>query len=557
MSCTHFYIVVDISDYGIQSPVNNPELRQALQGYSEAEFIINGFEKGFPLGVKRDYVLKYQNPKPRPSPLPLLNKLRDEVAKGRIIGPFDGKPFNDLFISPLYVIPKPNSDKFRMIFNLSHPVSGSVNDNIPDCYRSVHYCSVQDVGQCILSKYGEHGWMAKVDLADAYRIVPIQKTDWKFLGIFIEDQYYIDRMLPMGASSSCQLFMKISNSLRWMFYKQNLLQVDVFNYLDDFLFISNSQSHCEQALVAFENLCGRIGVPIAGHKTVRPTKSLVFLGIGIDATSLSLFIPADKKQVMFHKLKKFLSTRAPTVKAWQSLAGSLNHIAQVLVSGRIYLSSIYERLSGILAQQQNKRRTISSEVTEDLQIWFDLIRLGPPRPFKLFDSASSACADIYTDASTSVGYGGVWGTDWFFGPWPCGKKCNIAVLELYPIYIALSMVAEKFSDTAINIYTDNWALVSVLNRLYCKDRSLRIIMREIVQLCLRNNFHIIARHIRGEQNIGPDMLSRGKIGQFLQSFPLLKKAPTRIPSRLEPQNNDLIQWVKNFPALTVSTTISS
>ena len=184
--------------------MNVERLAVYLKGYSDEQFVVDGFRHGFPLGVKQDFHLLYGNVKPRPSPLPLLSKLSDEVAKGRIIGPFSRKPFPDLFISPLYVIPKPNSDKCRMIFNLSHPVGGAVNDNIPELLRTVQYCSVQDVGHCMTTNYGDGGaWLAKVDLADAYRIVPIRREDWRFLGIYIEDEYYVDRMLPMGATSSC------------------------------------------------------------------------------------------------------------------------------------------------------------------------------------------------------------------------------------------------------------------------------------------------------------------------------------------------------------------
>lgn len=534
--------VVDISEYGIHSPVRVAELRRVLQGYSHADYILNGFSNGFPLGIKNDYELSKRPPKRRPSTLPLINKLSEEVKKGRIIGPFSKKPLPQLFISPLYVIPKPHSDKCRMIFNLSYPESGSVNDNIPESCRSVKYCSVQDVGQCILANYGKTAWLAKVDLADAYRIVPIQKSDWKFLGMYIEDQYYVDRMLPMGASSACQLFTKISDSLRWIFQQRFSLRADVFNYLDDFLFVSDSQVNCEKALGTFEDLCDSLGVPIASHKTVRPAQSMVFLGIGIDAALLSMFIPNEKKVLMFDKLTKFLAKSAPKVKMWQSIAGSLNHVAQVLVCGRIYLSSIYQSLAGILSQQRHKRRAISREVKDDLKVWFDLIANGPVRPFKMFDSSLSTCLPIYTDSASSIGFGGICGTSWFYGVWPKSGSCNIAVLELYPIYVALSMSMPRFSDTAINIFTDNLALVSVINRLYCRDQSLRVLMRAIVQLCLRNNIHLVARHISGEDNIGPDLLSRGQVEKFRHSFPHMDSEPTSLPDYLMPQNNNLIQW---------------
>ena len=76
---------------------------------------------------------------------------------------------------------------------------------------------------------------AKVDLADAYRIVPIRVDAWKFFGIFVNGKYNIDRMLPKGAASSCKIFQQISESLREMFIRRKPVKVDVFNFLDDFL----------------------------------------------------------------------------------------------------------------------------------------------------------------------------------------------------------------------------------------------------------------------------------------------------------------------------------
>ena len=154
-------------------------------------------------------------------------------------------------------------------------------------------------------------------------------------------------------------------------------------------------------------------MPIAPHKTVRPVKRLVFLGIGIDAERMAMYIPTEKRDKMICKLNQFLSRKTPRVKEWRSLAGLLNHISQVIASARIYLSSIYESLSGILSQRQDKRRTISEEVAEDLRVWFSLLHTPPERPFRMLDSSTSCCPDVYTDASTSVGFGCMWGSSWF------------------------------------------------------------------------------------------------------------------------------------------------
>ena len=80
-----------------------------------------------------------------------------------------------------------------MIYNLLHPPTGSVIENIDEEMRSVSYCSVKDVGDCLQAcDIPGQVWMAKVDLVDAYRIVPIRVDDWKFLGICINGKYYID-----------------------------------------------------------------------------------------------------------------------------------------------------------------------------------------------------------------------------------------------------------------------------------------------------------------------------------------------------------------------------
>ena len=103
-------------------------------------------------------------------------------------------------LSQLYVIPKSTPGKFRLIHDLSKPTGCSVNDNIPDSLKSVQYCSVIQVAQFLQEKTTtDRVWyMAKVDLQDAYRNVPIIKEDWRYLGMTFEDKCFIDICLPMG-----------------------------------------------------------------------------------------------------------------------------------------------------------------------------------------------------------------------------------------------------------------------------------------------------------------------------------------------------------------------
>ena len=507
---------------------------------TEREYIITGFRRGFRLGVDNTFDRSKRENVSRASP-PLMDKLQEEIQKHRIIGPFEKKPFQDLLTSPLHVIPKPESKKMRMIFNLSYPTGHSVNDHIKDTQKSVHYCSVMDVGHHLLEKFRPNGaWMAKVDLSDAYRLVPINQLDWRFLGIKMDGKYYIDRMLPMGAASSCRIFQRFSDALKEIFLSQ-FKRASVFNYLDDFLFVAHSHADCEEALQAFQGICDSLQVPIAAHKTVHASRRITFLGLGIDAENYTLYIPQEKGEKAKLKIMRFLGESAPRVKSWQSIIGTLNHLSQVVVSGRILLSSMYERLVGILSQKKHLRRSITRETRQDMESWLNLLHASLERKFRVLATEDSELPPLITDASTSRGFGAVWGTQWFVGRWPEHKTANIATLELYPIFLALSL--SQVEDATILIYTDNQALVPVINKLYCKDASLRKLMRPIVDLCLTKNVRLIASHISGKENIGPDLLSRGKVAEFLHVFPQMNARPVQIPPYLT--SFKLIDWKAN------------
>jgi hypothetical protein len=144
--------------------------------------------------------------------------------------------------------------------------------------------------------------------------------------------------------------------------------------------------------------------------------------------------------------------------------------------------------------------------------------------------------ELATDAASSVGFGCVFGSNWFWGAWPdkTWKSTNIAVLELYPIFVALHLWRSQFTDKVVRVLTDNQALVTVINRLYSRDAGLRRFLRPIADLCLGNNILMVASHIPGVENIGPDLISRGRIVEFRNRFPQANKSPEEIPISLRP-----------------------
>ena len=80
--------------------------------------------------------------------------------------------------------------------------------------------------------------------------------------------------------------------------------------------------------------------------------------------------------------------------------------------------------------------------------------------------------ELYTDSAGSRGYSAIFGTHWLYGKWPPQwHHLNIATLELFPIVIALHICGPKISNKCIMLFTDNAALVNIINKQTSKDKG--------------------------------------------------------------------------------------
>ena len=287
---------LDFATAGIYTPVRSNRLWNCLEGYPNRMQIYSGFRDGFRIGItlpfNRDPVKKQQK---YINLNELANKLNTELENGRILGPYADMPIENLIVSPLYVVPKSTPGKFRLIHDLSHPETNSVNLHIDDSEKSVQYCSLVDVARyLVLMKRNQSWWMSKVDLKDAYRCVPIHRDDWRYLGMMFQDKYLCDICLPMGLGTSCRIFTEISNALAWMFKQQNP-RAAIFNYLDDFLIMAADKEQCQSALDNFLSTLEYNGFPVSHEKTVLPYQSIEFLGLEVNSQNMSYFIPDAKR----------------------------------------------------------------------------------------------------------------------------------------------------------------------------------------------------------------------------------------------------------------------
>jgi len=462
------------------------------------------------------------------------DKLSKELALGRIKGPFtepvspSGIP---LHLSPLGTVPKA-SGGFRLIHHLSFPHGFSVNDAIPKEAAAVSYSTIYDAVDWIRSR-PTTVFLAKTDIESAFRIIPIIPQDQPLLGLSWRGQFYMDAVLPMGASSSCAIFSAFSTSLKWVAL-QKLQATSILHVLDDFLFMADTRSACLRDLQAFMELCHDLGVPIAPNKTMGPSTTLPFLGITLDTVAMEARLPQDKLDKCRAHIQNFLGRSKVTLRELQSLVGTLNFACSVIIPGRAFLRRLIDLTIGLSKPNHHIRLTLS--VKEDLRVWLSFLESFNGRTFFLEDKVlSSDYLALYTDASGSIGYGAVLGSKWFYGGWPehC-KSFNIATLELYPIVVSVAIWGHMWRNKTVRFYTDNQALVPVINKLSSKEPNIMRLIRKLVLLGLKFNICFSAHHVPGKSNILADRLSRFQVDEFRRHAPWADLAPTAVPPEWSP-----------------------
>lgn len=92
--------------------------------------------------------------------------------------------------SPFGVIPKKHKPgKWRLILDLSSSTGLSVNDGIDKDLCSLAYTSIDEVVKCIISQ-GQGAMLAKIDIMQAYRNVPVHPDNRPLLRMAWREQVY-------------------------------------------------------------------------------------------------------------------------------------------------------------------------------------------------------------------------------------------------------------------------------------------------------------------------------------------------------------------------------
>jgi hypothetical protein len=399
-------------------------------------------------------------------------------------------------------------------------------------------CEVDDY--FVLPLVGIFGWSA----CPAYYDVISKAVEWALQGGISAptlDQWRVQLSLP-----------PISRQPEWL--DPVRLQLRSLTYVDDTtIFSSNASIGMDHAdvITIIKFLMGVAAVN--EDKTEGPSLQLESLGWHVDMStgSISPSLKGLCKLCYFVLRVVPPSCRSISVELLHSMIGVLRHYATVMP----LLYGSLNHLQRQLVAAQNSASlprfiNLNAASKRELEFWRMTLLAGLrdhgvwtcPAVFLQRPIAKSADFVIHTDASSSLG-GGYIVSAYSFGHWlwSCQEfdifdsdPSSINVLELAAVVVAIFENVSIFRNSTVSVFVDNTSALAWTNTLRASPPAAQPWISLLVLLCVLFNIHITATHIRGEDNVIADGLSRNvqeiitRVGQAGLSRPASMTPESRL-----------------------------
>ena len=213
-------------------------------------------------------------------------------------------------------------------------------------------------------------WMVKVDMKDAYFMVPIATEDRKFLRFEWEGKTYQFNCLPFGLSSAPWVFTK---TIRPVVAQLRELGVRLIIYIDDILLMAESETILRDHTLGLVFLLENLGFVINSKKSqFTPTRELEFLGFTINSQTMEMKLPGEKLKKIRAEARQLQMANDPTALMLSRFLGKLNAATSAIPSAPLFYRNLQRSLRESLArggQNYSTRVHLNPEDQEELQWW--------------------------------------------------------------------------------------------------------------------------------------------------------------------------------------------
>ena len=398
----------------VRTPLKAEAWQEILRDHPDRRLVgvvVRGIREGFRVGLQGDpkglKPARQNMVSVRQHPEVVQEYLARELEAGRIVevGHSTHAAAMGIHCSPFGVIPKKGkAGRWRLIVDLSAPDGGSVNDGISAELASLSYMSVDDVMREVLRR-GRGTLMAKADIKQAYRNLPVHPVDRELLGIQWRDRLFVDCCLPFGLRSAPLLFTVTGDLLQWVMKKRGVSWIR--HYIDDFITVGNpGESECQRHIGIVKEVCEEAGMPTEPEKEEGPTTELVFLGMELDSRQLVIRLPEEKLQRMRSTLERWRGMKSCKKRDLLSIIGVLSHASKAIRAGRSFLRQLIDLSTGI--RQLHRHIRLNREARADLEWWHQFGQDWNGVAMMWCMDRAKPGAVVTTDASGAWGCGAWW-----------------------------------------------------------------------------------------------------------------------------------------------------
>ena len=259
------------------------------------------------------------------------------------------------FYSNMFTVPKKDGDQ-RPVINLKH---------LNKFVKSEHF--KMEGLHTVKALLRQNDWMAKVDLKDAFFMVPIAPQHRNLLLFRLEGRTYHFNCLPFGFCTAPRMFTKIFKPCVEMLRS---LGIRLVIYMDDMLLMASSKQtlteHVQLTMYLLENL------GFSKKSILSPSQEIEFLGMLLNSITMEIKLPGEKIKKIRQEAHRLLAIKQPSAQQLSQLLGKLNATTPALQMAPLFCRSLQMCLKQALVDNHQKYQSVvclSSQALEDLLWW--------------------------------------------------------------------------------------------------------------------------------------------------------------------------------------------
>lgn len=470
--------------------------------------------------------------------------IQKDADAAHVSGPFRNRPLYNLRCSPLGTVAKqqgPNRPtKYRVISHQSWPAGESNNEMIAPGHMLFDSF---DTAVHMLSTHGSNSVMAAYDVSNAYKNIPVRLQDRHLLGFIWMGLFYFSSVLMFGLRSSGFIWEEYAIAFQWILSTLDSIGF-IMHYVDDFFVLTpplpTGTPNWHDACQNDHKLLARaqhLGLPLGLEPDKRrgPALRIVFLGLTLDSSSMTIEIPEQRMADTVTMLENYANKQRATARELQSLAGKMVYLTRIMRMGRAFLGRILDLK--VRAGSGHAHIALDDAFRADVRFWLDFLPICP-RTLSCPDTdwTDSDTMQLYTDASLEYGMGGYFHGQWFSQQWSPAQlaaairnsRPSMPYLELLALVSAAATWGHLWRGKRVSFFTDCEPVHTAVNKLGSSHPQSQCLLRSLVAISITHSFELRAAFIAGRDNTLADPLSRGRIDVFLQRCPHAASWPTRV-----------------------------